>query len=77
MTIRVEEAIARAKQQGVKITKKELAAKMWPGVTEVGQQVNMTNLCSGKTKRIDPEWVKIVCEATGVSAEFLLGMSND
>lgn len=75
--IRIEEAIARAKRQGKKIKKKELAALLWPDSTPAAQQVNMTSLCAGKTTKINPDWVAIICEATGCTANFLLGMSND
>lgn len=77
MVFRIEEAIARARANGKKVLKKEVAAKLWPDSTEQAQQVNMTKLCTGKTARIAPEWVKIVCDLTGVSADFLLGISND
>lgn len=75
--MRIEEAIARAKQQGVKIKKKDIAARLWPDSNEVGQQVNMTKLCSGKTTKVSPEWVQIICEMTGCSANFLFGLTND
>ena len=74
--MRIELAIARAKDAGKKILKKDIAARLWPDSTEVGQMVNMTRLCAGKT-RIVPEWVNIICEMTGVSADFLFGLSND
>ena len=75
--IRIEQAIARAKDNGVKVFKKDLAARLWPGKTEAAQQVNMTSLCNGKTARINPDWVPIICEMTGCSADFLFGLSND
>lgn len=77
MILRIEQAMARAKEQGKKVHKKEIAARLWPNTTEVGQQVNMTNLCNGKTARIAPEWVAIICEMTGVSADFLFSLSNE
>ena len=75
--LRIDEAIARAKSRGVVVLKKEIAARLWPGIPEVGQQVNMTRLCAGKTLRIQAEWIPIICEMTGCSPDFLLGMSND
>ena len=77
MSIRVEEAIARAKQRGDKLFKKDIAARLWPDSTPEAQQVNMTALCSGRKKAVDPEWVRIICEMTGVSADFLFGLSNE
>lgn len=71
---RIEQAIAFAKEQGRPITKKELAAFIWPDSTESGQQVNMTRLCAGRTPRIEIRWVKVICEKTGVDANFLFGI---
>lgn len=73
--MRIEQAIARAKDSGNKVLKKEIAARLWPDSTEVGQMVNMTRLCAGKT-RIVPEWVNIICEMTGVTPNFLFGYSE-
>ena len=75
--MRIEQAIARAKEQGKKVLKKDLAAKLWPDSTEAGQQVNMTALCSGKTTKINPDWVAIICGMTGCTADFLFGISNE
>lgn len=75
--IRIEQAIARAKDEGRAIMKKDIAAHLWPDAPETTQVVNMTNLCSGKTKRVEPEWIAIICKMTGVSADFLVGLSNE
>ena len=77
MRIRIEQAIARAKEQGRAVTKKGLAAKLWPDVSEVGQQVNMTGLCNGSRERVKPDWIPIICRECGCSADFLFGMSNE
>lgn len=75
--MRIEQAIARAKEQGKKVLKKDIAARLWPDSTPVAQQVNMTSLCNGVTTRISPDWVTVICEMTGCSADFLFGISND
>lgn len=75
--IRIEQALACAKEQGKKVLKKELAAKLWPDSSAVAQQVNMTALCSGKTTKISQEWVKIICEMTGCTADFLFGITKE
>ena len=75
--MRIEEAIARAKQQGKKVLKKDIAARLWPDSTPVAQQVNITRLCAGKTPRIDVGWVNVICEMTGCTADFLFGLSNE
>lgn len=71
---RINAALASAKENGIKVMKKDIAARLWPNSSPAAQQVNMTKLCNGKQKKINPEWVKIVCELTGVSANFLLGI---
>lgn len=76
MTLRIEEAIARAKANGTKVLKKDIAAKLWPDSVESAQQVNMTKLCNGRTASIKPEWVVVVCEMTGCTADFLFGLTN-
>lgn len=77
MILRINEAIARAERNGKKILKKELAAKIWTNSRPEAQVVNMTNLCTGVTKKINPEWIIVICQETGCSADFLLGIKED
>lgn len=70
---KINEAVARAIDMGVKTSKKELAAKLFAGTTPEAQQVNMSNLCSGRTKRIAPEWVSIICEECKCTPNYLFG----
>lgn len=77
MELKVNEAIARSEARGKKILKKDLAAKIWPNSRPEAQAVNMTNLCSGITKKISPEWVIIICKETGCSADFLFGLNKE
>lgn len=72
--IRIEAALAHAKEQGKKVFKKDIAARLWPNSTPQAQQVNMTELVNGSKQRVDPDWIRIICEMTGVSADFLLGI---
>lgn len=76
MKLRVNEAIARSETNGKKVLKKDIAARLFEGASESAQQVNMTNLCNGTTKRIVPEWVVIICEMCGCSADYLFGMED-
>nr|DAY10530.1 MAG TPA: hypothetical protein [Caudoviricetes sp.] len=76
MKLRVNEAIARSEANGKKVLKKDIAAHLFEGASESAQQVNMTNLCNGTTKRIVPEWVVIICEMCGCSANYLFGMED-
>lgn len=75
-TLKVNEAIARSEMNGKKILKKDLAAKIWPNSRPEAQAVNMTNLCTGATKKINPEWIVVICKETGCTADFLLGMEE-
>ena len=43
MKLKVNEAIARSEANGKKVLKKDIAARLFPGVAESAQQVNMTN----------------------------------
>lgn len=76
MKLRVKEAIARSEANGKKVYKKDIAARLFDGVSESAQQVNMTNLLNGKTQRIKPEWVVIICEMCGCTANYLFGMED-
>lgn len=77
MQLRIEMAIARAKEEGRVVMKKEIAARLWPDSAPAAQMVNMSSLCQGRTARIAPEWVPIICGMTSCSADYLFGMSND
>lgn len=77
MKFRILEAIARANAQGIKLKKKDIAARLWPNSVASAQQVNMTKLCTGRTTRIEPEWVVIISEMTGCSTDFLFGLRNE
>lgn len=74
--LKVNEAIARSEANGKKILKKDLAAKIWANSRPEAQAVNMTNLCSGITKKINPEWIVTICKETGCTADFLLGIEK-
>ena len=76
MKLRVNEAIARSEANGKKVLKTDIAGRVFEGASESAQQVNMTNLCNGTTKRIVPEWVVIICEMCGCSADYLFGMDD-
>lgn len=74
--IRLQEAIARSKRMGVKILKKDLAARLWPESSEASQQIRMTALCQGKLKMIRPEWITIICDVCGCTADYLFGRAE-
>lgn len=74
--LKVNEAIALAEAMGKKIMKKDLAKKIWPNSRPEAQAVNMTNLCSGITKKVNPDWIVTICRETGCTADFLLGIEK-
>lgn len=76
MKLRINEAIARSLMNGKKVFKKDIAARLFEGVSANAQQVNMTNLLNGTTQRIKPEWVLIICEMCECSADFLFGLED-
>lgn len=76
MRLKVKEAIARSEAKGKKVYKKDIAARLFEGVSESAQQVNMTNLLNGKTQRIKPEWVVVICQMCGCSSDYLFGLED-
>lgn len=76
MTLRLNEAIALSVVNGKNIKKMDLAAKLWPNSVPVTQKVNMRLLARGVTKRIEPEWIKIICDETGCDPNFLFGYES-
>mgnify|MGYP001240447581 CR=1 FL=1 len=77
MALKVNEAIARSEMNGKKILKKDLAAKIWPNSKPEAQSVNMTNLASGITKKVNPDWIVILCKELDCSSDFLLGLCDE
>ena len=77
MTIRIEQALARAKERGNRVMKKEIAERIWPTSNAETRRVNITRLCNGMTERICPEWVVIICQMLDCSADFLFGLKDE
>lgn len=77
MKIRVEEAIARARQQGLQIRKKDIAARLWPYAGEQARATYMSRLCSGLTERVTADMVRVIADMTGCTADFLFGISDE
>lgn len=74
--LRVNEAIARAQTNGNKVFKKDVANRLWESRNDSAKQVNMTNLCNGKTKQIRPEWVTVICEMCNCTPNYLFGYED-
>lgn len=75
--LRINEAIARAERMGKKVFKKDLAALLWSDSSANAQQVNMTKLVNGTSKKVSIEWVEILCRELNCTADYLFGLSND
>lgn len=73
---RINEAIARAATMGLAVSKKAVAARLWPEKNLSTQQVNMTRLCAGRTLRVKVEWVPIICEMCNCTADYLFGIDK-
>ena len=63
-------------RRGKRITQRELGAILWPNSTKPTQIVNINNLCSGKTKRIDISMVSIICDTLRVDANYLFNIKT-
>lgn len=72
---RINEAIAYAEAQGNKKAKRDIAMALWPNDSQMSRIVKINRLCNGDTQRIDPSWVSVICSITGVSSDFLLGLT--
>lgn len=77
LRLKVKEAIARSEMNGKKVLKKDIAARLWEGSSEQAQQVNMTNLVNGTTKKISPDWVVTLCEMLDCTADYLFGLKDE
>jgi len=75
--IKINEAFGVALMNGSKVKKIELARKLWPDASPESQNINMINLCNGKTKTIRPEWVQIISSVLGVDANYLFNIKNN
>ena len=75
--LRINEAIARAERKGKKVFKKDLAALLCSDSSVNAQQVNMTKLVNGTSKKVSIEWVEILCRELNCTADYLFGLSND
>lgn len=73
LKLRVNEAIARSQDNGKKVFKHEVSAKLWPNSSQSAQQVNMTNLCNGTTKKISIDFIEILCDTLDCTPNYLFG----
>lgn len=77
MKIRLNEAIAFARKNGMKIRKVDFAQMLWKKSSAKTAHTNYSNLAGGKNKKIDIEAVPMICQTLGVSADFLFGLTDE
>ncbi|AFM54819.1 hypothetical protein B620_gp41 [Croceibacter phage P2559S] len=76
--LRIDEALDYHEATKAKSTqslqKKDLGELLFADAKPKTQVVNISNLITGKTSRVAPAWVRKICKATGVDANFLFGI---
>lgn len=73
--LKINEAFLFAKENGGKVRKGELASLIWEGSPKASR-ANLSNLISGRSKRVDIDMIPTICKYFGVTADFLFGLSN-
>ena len=71
---RIKEAFANASDNGIKVSRLELAERLWPGRTEDTLRSNLSNLENGHTRRVEVDWIWIITDALGCTADMLFGL---
>ena len=69
--LRITDAIIQANKQGNNLLMRDIAEVLWPESSTAVRQVNMSRLVTGKLKYIKIDWIRIICDMTGVDANFL------
>jgi hypothetical protein len=60
--IKLNEIYELRKAEGVVKDKTELGLKLWPDSSRESMLINTAKLFNGRTKRIEFDWVGIICE---------------
>jgi hypothetical protein len=76
MVLRLKEAILHANRNNKRVTMKSLSLLLWENTNPHTLNNNIHNLATGKTDRVKVDWVKIICDETGVDANFLFGIKQ-
>ena len=74
--IRIKESIAYAKSNGQKVKKIDLAKEIWPNSPKKAAYMNLLNLETGRTRKVDDEVVNKLCDRLKVTADYLFGRSE-
>lgn len=73
--LRIREALADYYLRTGKIMRQQkLAEHLWPNSSKEVRHVNMSRLIHGKTRQMETTVVEIICDVTGVDANFLYGI---
>ena len=73
--LRIREALAfKQLNEGVRMSQDELAKKLYPTSSRTSRNLNLSKMIKGESKRIDINAVHVICEQTGVDANFLFGV---
>ena len=59
-----------------KVTQRSLGRLFYPGAKPSTVTQSMYNITSGKTKKIDPEWIKIASKICVVDNNFIMGLPS-
>lgn len=76
MTFRIREAFDYAKSCGRTVKKKDLSVLLWEKSSTATARANFTNLQSGRVRKLEAEKIIIICNYLGVTADYLLGLSD-
>lgn len=71
---KLKEAIINAQDNGKKVSRIELAKKLWPKRTEDTLRSNLSNLECGHTHRVEVKWVRILTKELGCTSDMLFGL---
>ncbi len=67
--------MAQSELDGNKIKDEDVYMKLWPNSKRETQQVNWANLKKGKTKRVDIEWIPILCDELNCTPNYLFNQN--
>lgn len=73
----LQEAIKRAKSNGWIKGKAEFAQEIWTNSSRKSAYMNLLNLTSGKSVKIDTDKVALICSKLRITADYLFGISSE
>ena len=68
--------IEAGKSKGNKITRQTLGNAIYPKSSHTCVRVSMSNLLSGLKKKLNPDWVVVICNECNVDPNFLYGVGK-